>query len=48
MSAKKGFTIELSAKGKVGGLFAVGVSESEEQLQRVMGLVHSYCWKCRL
>ena len=44
--------IELSDGGKVGGLlFAddfVGVSESGEQLQRVINVVHSYCRKWRL
>ena len=43
---------ESSDWGKVGGLlFAedfVGVSESGEQLQRVIDVVHSYCRKWRL
>ena len=47
-----GLGIELSDEGKVGGLlFAddfVGVSESGEQLQRVIDVVHSYCRKWRL
>ena len=47
-----GLGIELSHGGKVGGLlFAddfVGVSESGEQLQRVIDVVHSYCRKWRL
>ena len=44
--------VELSNGGKVGGLLLaddfVGVSESGEQLQRVIDVVHSYCWKWRL
>ena len=47
-----GLGIELSDGGRVGGLlFAddfVGVSESGEQLQRVIDVVHSYCRKWRL
>ena len=47
-----GLGIELSGGGKVRGLlFAddfVGVSESGEQLQRVIDVVHSYCRKWRL
>ena len=47
-----GLGIELRDGGKVGGLlFAddfVGVSESGEQLQRVIDVVHSYCRKWRL
>ena len=41
------FGIELFAGGKVGGLlfayYFVRVSESGEQLQRVIDVVHSYC-----
>ena len=47
-----GLGIELNDGGKVGGLsFAydfVGVSESGEQLQKVIDVVHSYCRKWRL
>ena len=47
-----GLGIELSDVGKVGGLlFAndfVGVSESGEQLKKVIDVVHSYCWEWRL
>ena len=47
-----GLGTELSDGGKVGWLlFAddyVGVSESGEQLQRVIDVVHSYCRKWRL
>ena len=47
-----GLGTELSDGGKVGGLlfagYLVGVSESGEQLQRVINLVHSYCRKWRL
>ena len=47
-----GLGIELNDGGRVGGLlFAdgfVGVSESGEQLQRVIDVVHSYCRKWRL
>ena len=47
-----GLGIELGDGGRVGGLlFAddfVGVSESGEQLQRVIDVVHSYCRKWRL
>ena len=28
--------------------YYVGVSESDEQLKRVIDVVHSYCWKWRL
>ena len=38
--------------GKVlGSLFTddfVGVSESVKQVWRLIDVVHSYCWKCRL
>ena len=47
-----GLGIELSDGGKVGGLlFAddfVRVSESGEQVQRVIDVIHSYCRKWRL
>ena len=45
-------SMELSDGGKVGGLlfadYFVRVSESGEQLQRVIDVVHSYCQKWRL
>ena len=48
-----GFGIELTDGSKVGGLlfandYCVGVSESDEQLKRVVDEVDSYCWKWRL
>ena len=43
-----GLGIELSDGGKVGGYYFVGVSESREQLQRVIDVIHSYCRKWRL
>ena len=44
--------IELSSGGRIGGmLFAddfVGVSDSEDQLQKLIDVVHAYCCKWRL